>query len=58
VARLNQAINTALMTPVMQQARARLGAELPALTTPEQARAYIAAQQKIFEPITRGIKPE
>jgi tripartite-type tricarboxylate transporter receptor subunit TctC len=58
VARLNQAINTALMTPAMQQARARLGAELPALLTPVQARAYIAAQQQIFEPITRGIKPE
>jgi tripartite-type tricarboxylate transporter receptor subunit TctC len=58
VVRLNQAVNTALMMPAVQQSRARLGAELPALMTPEQSRAYIAAQQQIFEPITRGIKPE
>ena len=58
VARLNQAINTALMTPAVQQHRARLGADLPALTTPEESRAFIAAQQQFFEPITRGIKPE
>jgi len=58
VARLNHAINTALMTPAVEQYRARVGADLPVLTTPEQSRAYITAQQQLFEPITRGIKPE
>jgi hypothetical protein len=46
------------MTPAVQQHRARLGADLPVLTTPEESRAFIAAQQQFFEPITRGIKPE
>jgi len=58
VTRLNHAINTALMSPAVQQHRARLGADLPALTTPEESRAFIAAQKQFFEPITRGIKPE
>jgi tripartite-type tricarboxylate transporter receptor subunit TctC len=58
VTRLNQAINTALMTPSVQQHRVRIGADLPVLTTPEQSRAYIAAQQQFYEPVTRGIKPE
>lgn len=58
VSKLNTAINTALMSPSAQEARARLGAELPALMSPAQAKAFIAAEQARYAVVTKGIKPE
>jgi tripartite-type tricarboxylate transporter receptor subunit TctC len=58
VSRLNAAINSTLMSPAMQEARARLGGELPSVMTPAQARSFIAAEQARYSAVTKGIKPE
>jgi tripartite-type tricarboxylate transporter receptor subunit TctC len=58
VERLNTAINTALMVPTLKEARVRLASDLPSLMTPAQSRAFIAAQQALYKPVTSRIKPE
>lgn len=58
VERLNTAINTALMVPALKAARVRLASDLPALLSPAQAKAFIAAEQALYQPVTRRIKPE
>ena len=58
VARLNAAINAALMLPANVEARTRLGADLPAVMTPAQARAFVQAERDKYLPIVRGIKFE
>lgn len=56
VQRLNAAINGVLMQPAVAQQRARLGAELPSVMSPEQARAFVAAERDKYLPIARRIK--
>ena len=58
VERLNTAINTALMVPALKEARVRLASDLPSLMTPAQSRAFIAAEQALYKPVTSRIKPE
>lgn len=58
VERLNSAINTALMVPALKEARIRLASDLPSLMTPGQSRAFIAAEQALYKPVTSRIKPE
>jgi len=58
VQRLNAAINAALMLPAAVEARARLGAELPALMTPAQTAAFVQAERAKYLPIVKGIKFE
>lgn len=58
VQRLNTVINGALMTPANVEARARLGAELSAVMSPAQARAFVAAEQAKYAPIVKSIKFE
>ncbi len=58
VERLNTAINTALMVPALREARVRLASDLPSLMTPAQSRAFIAAEQALYKPVTSRIKPE
>lgn len=55
---LNAAINTALMTPANVQARARLGAELPATMNLAQARAFVANEQAKYAPIVSTLRFE
>ena len=58
VERLNTAINTALMVPALKEARVRLASDLPSLMTPAQSKAFIAAEQTLYKPVTSRIKPE
>ena len=58
VDRLNSAINTALTAPAIKEAGVRLASELPSLMTPAESRAFIAAEQALYKPITSRIKPE
>ncbi|MBN8490851.1 MAG: tripartite tricarboxylate transporter substrate binding protein [Burkholderiales bacterium] len=58
VQRLNGAINAALMTPSNVEARARLGAELPAVMSPTQTRAFVSSEQAKYAPIVKSIKFE
>lgn len=58
VSRLNAVINSAQTLPTIQEARMRLGAELPLAMSPAQARAFIAAEQARYSAVTKGIKPE
>lgn len=55
---LNAAINAALMLPANVQMRARLGAELPAVMTPAQTQAFVAAERAKYLPLVRAIKFE
>ena len=55
---LSTAINTALELPAMKAMRTKLGADLPYLLNPTQARAFLQAEQKMYLPVTRQIKPE
>lgn len=55
VARLNTAINQVLMLPALVQQRAALGAELPAVLTPAQATAFVAAERAQYAPIVKTI---
>jgi tripartite-type tricarboxylate transporter receptor subunit TctC len=56
--RLNAAVNAALMLPVNVETRARLGAELKAVTSVAQAQAFVKAEQVKYAPIVKGIKFE
>ena len=58
VERLNTTINTALMVPALKEARVRLASDLPSLMTPAQSKAFIAAEQALYKPVTSRIKPE
>lgn len=58
VTRLNTAVNTALVIPSMQAARARLASDLPSLMTPAQVKAFVASEQALYKPITSRIQPE
>ncbi|MCF8167087.1 MAG: hypothetical protein K9K38_19245 [Rhodoferax sp.] len=58
VERLNSAINTALMVPALKAARIRLASDLPSPMTPAQSRAFFAAEQALYKPVTHRIKPE
>ena len=58
VERLNTAINTALMVPALKEARVRLASDLPSLMTPAQSKAFIAAEQTLYKPVTSRIKPD
>jgi tripartite-type tricarboxylate transporter receptor subunit TctC len=58
VDRLNSTINTALMVPALKAARVRLASDLPSLMSPVQSKAFIAAEQALYQPVTRRIKPE
>ncbi|MCP5270700.1 MAG: tripartite tricarboxylate transporter substrate binding protein [Burkholderiaceae bacterium] len=58
VQQLNGAVNAALMLPTNVQMRARLGAELPAVMTPAQTQAFVAAERAKYEPLVRAIKFE
>lgn len=55
---LSSAINTALELPAMKALRAKLGADLPYLLNATQARDFLQAEQKMYLPVTRRIKPE
>ena len=46
------------MLPTNVQMRARLGAELPAVMTPAQTQAFVAAERAKYEPLVRAIKFE
>jgi tripartite-type tricarboxylate transporter receptor subunit TctC len=56
--RLNAAANAALMLPANVDARARLGGELKAVMTLEQAKAFVKSEQAKYAPIVKGIKFE
>lgn len=56
VDRLNAAANEALMLPANVQQRARLGVELKATLTPEQTKAFVAAELAKFRPLVKDIK--
>ena len=58
VARLNTALNAALMLPATVEQRARLGAELPATLSVAQTRDFVAAERAKYAPILRGLKFE
>lgn len=58
VNRLNAAVNQALMLPATVQQRARLGVELNATMSPDQVRAFVAAELAKYRPLVQGIKLE
>lgn len=56
VSRLNAAINQALMLPATVEQRARLGVELKAPMSPEETKAFVAAELAKYRPLVQGIK--
>ena len=56
VGRLADAINAALTTPEARARRERLGADLDAVMTPAQARAFVAAEQAKYQPIVASLR--
>jgi tripartite-type tricarboxylate transporter receptor subunit TctC len=58
VARLNEVIDASVASPAMRAAVARLAAETPTPLTPAQSRAFIDEQVRLYEPVTRDIRPE
>ena len=58
VAKLSAALNTALVLPSMKEARAKIGADLPQVMNPAQAKAFLAGQQSIYRAVLSRIKPE
>ena len=58
VARLNEVTNAAVGSPTIRATIAKLAAETPSPLTPEQCRTFIDEQVRLYEPVTRDIKPE
>lgn len=56
VNRLNAVVNQALMLPATVQQRERLGVELNATMSPEQVKAFVAAELAKYRPLVQGIK--
>ncbi len=58
VARLNEAVNAALMLPANVSMRQRVGAELPSTMTPAQTQAFVQAERATYEAIVKRIRFE